>query len=76
MMSTAIPVLLVAAGIWGSFYFAGLYGVAIAAVGMLSNLGIQLAVDAYVSMATLWQNYPIPSDLIDFPPASDSSVCE
>ena len=51
MMSTAIPIVLVASGIWGSFYFAGLYGVAIAAVGMLSNLGIQLAVDAYGPIA-------------------------
>ena len=51
MMSTAIPIVLVATGIWGSFYFAGLYGVAIAAVGMLSNLGIQLAVDAYGPIA-------------------------
>ncbi len=47
MMSTAIPVLLIAGSIIGAFHFGGLYGIAIAAVGMLSNLGIQLAVDAY-----------------------------
>lgn len=47
MMSTAIPTIIIAASIMGAFHFGGLYGIAVAAVGMLSNLGIQLAVDAY-----------------------------
>lgn len=47
MYSTGLPVLVLAAAIVGSHYVAGLYGIAIAALGMLSVTGIQLAVDAY-----------------------------
>ena len=47
MQSTAIPILILASSIMGAHYFAGLYGIAMAALGMLANTGIQLAVDAY-----------------------------
>jgi len=47
MQSTAVPTLIIAAGIIGAYHFAGLYGIAMAALGMLANTGIQLAVDAY-----------------------------
>ena len=47
MQSTAVPIIIIAAGIMGAYHFAGLYGIAMAALGMLANTGIQLAVDAY-----------------------------
>ena len=51
MESTAIPIILIVAGVLGAFQVAGMYGIAIAALGMLSTTGIQLAVDAFGPIA-------------------------
>ena len=49
--STLLPILVLAGGIWGSFACAGLYGVAIAAAGMMATTAMQLAIDAFGPIA-------------------------
>ncbi len=51
MESTLLPILVLAGGIWGSFECAGLYGVAIAAAGMMATTAMQLAIDAFGPIA-------------------------
>ncbi|HNJ56554.1 MAG TPA: sodium-translocating pyrophosphatase [Chitinophagaceae bacterium] len=51
MESTFLPIIVLAAGIWGSYEFAGLYGVAIAAAGMMATTAMQLAIDAFGPIA-------------------------
>lgn len=51
MESTLLPILVLASGIYGSYYCAGLYGVAIAAAGMMATTAMQLAIDAFGPIA-------------------------
>lgn len=51
MESTVLPILVLAGGIYGSFYFAGFYGVAIAAAGMMATTAMQLSIDAFGPIA-------------------------
>jgi K(+)-stimulated pyrophosphate-energized sodium pump len=51
MESTFLPILVLAGGIWGSYEMAGLYGVAIAAAGMMATTAMQLAIDAFGPIA-------------------------
>ena len=51
MESTVLPIIILAAGIFGSFTLAGMYGVAIAAAGMMATTAMQLAIDAFGPIA-------------------------
>jgi K(+)-stimulated pyrophosphate-energized sodium pump len=51
MESTVLPILVLASGIYGSYHFAGLYGVAIAAAGMMATTAMQLSIDAFGPIA-------------------------
>ena len=76
MMSTVLGTLVIAVSVIGAHYFAGLYGVALAGVGMLSTLGITLATDAYGPVADnaggIAQMAELPDDVRERTDALDS----
>ena len=65
MESTFLPILVLAAGIYGSYECAGLYGVAIAAAGMMATTAMQLAIDAFGPIA---DNAGGIAEMSDLPP--------
>ena len=65
MESTAAPIILIAVGILVAYGFGGLYGIALAAVGMLSTTGITVAVDAYGPIAELDESVREITDKLD-----------
>ncbi len=75
MESTVLPILVLAAGIYGSYELAGLYGVAIAAAGMMATTAMQLAIDAFgpiadnaggiAEMSELPKDVRVKTDILD-----------